>query len=125
VFDAQVSRGSAIVAEIQRLSERMPDVYTAPVGDDKLLTPDFAYFNSVDKLQTLLDDRPSLQARDDALCIMHSALLERVFAVCDSVHGYGAQIQKLIDELNENVPMRDCHLIWVLHVSLHSVDPRI
>ncbi len=59
-----VSRGSAIIAELLRLSQRVPQDYSNPEGTSRsvsILTPDFAYFTRVQEFEDALEaDQVSL-----------------------------------------------------------------
>ena len=60
-----VARGSSIIAEMSRLSENIPPVFSEKVSEYSQLLFDFAYLNDEDKYEAMINNNPQLQERDE------------------------------------------------------------
>ncbi|GAB6028824.1 WASH complex subunit 5 [Chamberlinius hualienensis] len=99
-----VSRGNAIIAEILRLSEFIPNVYKQEkIGQGKYaeIISDFSYFKIVEQFDNNIEKTPHLRDLDDEFRENHLDILTRFYLAFESIHRYVVDLNRFIEELNE------------------------
>ncbi|XP_020285658.1 WASH complex subunit strumpellin [Pseudomyrmex gracilis] len=111
-----VSRGNAIIAELMRLKDYVPPVFSL---DSKQLIQkygsiiiDFAYFKAASAYEQKIEDDPTLQETDEELRNNFSDILARFYLAFESIHKYVTDLNFYIDELGDGV---------YIHQSLDSI----
>ena len=117
------ARGSAIIAELLRLSEHIPSTFTSvstatdapsaassssapPASAPSKYSPilhDFRYLKSPELYDSKIDHDPELTELDEEFRESHYALLERFYRLFESVSRYFADYLVYLEELHEGV----------------------
>ncbi|KYM92896.1 WASH complex subunit strumpellin [Atta colombica] len=102
-----VSRGNAIIAELMRLKDYVPPVFSL---DSKQLIQkygsiiiDFAYFKAASVYEQKIEDDSVLQETDEELRNNFSDILTRFYLAFESIHKYVTDLNFYIDELGDGV----------------------
>jgi WASH complex subunit strumpellin len=100
------ARGSALIAEILRLSDYIPTVFKQ--GPEKApqyakLICDFSYFNMQDSFEKVIQNSAELLQRDDEFRQTHIELLERFFKLFRSIYGYFQELNRFVEEIKEGM----------------------
>ncbi|KYN00267.1 WASH complex subunit strumpellin [Cyphomyrmex costatus] len=102
-----VSRGNAIIAELMRLKDYVPPVFSL---DSKQLIQkygsiiiDFAYFKAASVYEQKIEDDSVLQETDEELRNNFSDILTRFYLTFESIHKYVTDLNFYIDELGDGV----------------------
>ena len=100
------SRGSAIIAELQRLAANIPEVF---LGPDKIKDPeqrkylsvlfDFQYLREPEEFEKKINDDVNLLDLDQEFQENHSEILLRFYKVFESIWKYQADVAKYIDDV--------------------------
>ena len=105
-----VSRGSAIIAELLRLSEMIPTVFTLESRIDSSkyagIIYDFSFFKIHDfeaEFNQKLDSTPGLQERDEEFKENFLDILTRFYLAFDSVHKYAYDLRHFIEDIEEGL----------------------
>ncbi|XP_025270593.1 WASH complex subunit 5 [Camponotus floridanus] len=111
-----VSRGNAIIAELMRLKDYVPPVFSL---DSKQLVQkygsiiiDFAYFKAASVYEQKIEDDPTLQETDEELRNNFSDILSRFYLAFESIHKYVTDLNFYIDELGDGI---------YIHQSIESI----
>lgn len=99
-----VSRGSAILAELQRLADFIPKIfYTTSVDYKKysLIIFDFTYLNNIDSYEDKIQQNMDLVDLDESFREAYMPLLERFYLLFESIYKYYAELMKLMDDIND------------------------
>ncbi|EGD78585.1 hypothetical protein PTSG_09277 [Salpingoeca rosetta] len=101
------SRGNAIIAELLRLAEAIPDVFYLRDRDDQVkyqhIVLDFSYFNSIELFDHRIDSSPEMQDLDEDFKETHYHLLSRFYLAFDSVYRYITDFVKFLSDLDDGV----------------------
>lgn len=97
-----VARGSAIIAEILRLSEYIPIEFKNPEKNRELIC-DFAYFTKADDFEKAIQNSAELLQRDEDFRQTHFELLDRFFKLFRGVYGYVMELNRFVEEIKEGV----------------------
>ena len=102
-----VSRGSAIIAELLRMSTNIPEVFQ---GADKITDPeqkkylsilfDFAYLREQEVYEKKLNENVDLLDIDTEFQETHEDIISRFYALFDSIWKYQNDFGKFIDDVN-------------------------
>ncbi|KAG7205653.1 hypothetical protein KM043_007608 [Ampulex compressa] len=102
-----VSRGNAIIAELMRLKDYVPPVFSL---DTKPLMQkygsiilDFAYFKAASIYEQKIEDDPALQETDEELRNNFSDILSRFYLAFESIHKYVTDFNFFVEELGEGI----------------------
>nr|XP_053642494.1 LOW QUALITY PROTEIN: WASH complex subunit 5-like [Cherax quadricarinatus] len=102
-----VARGNAIIAELMRLSEYVPQVFRLETrieqqkyGDVVL---DFTYLKAAEGFNKKIEDSPTLLDIDDEIRESHSNILSRIYAVFESIHRYVTDLNGFLQDLGEGI----------------------
>lgn len=101
------SRGSAIIAELLRLSANIPEVF---LGKDKVRDPeqrkyldvifDFQYLNQPEDYEKRINDDVDLLDLDQEFQENHEEILDRFYKLFESIWKYQADFAKYIEDVN-------------------------
>ena len=100
-----VARGSAVICEILRLKDYIPEPYSNK-NEEKLYKDiifDFSIFkqDSFDKFETRLKADQELLDKDEDFRINNIEIIERFFALFDSIYQYITDWKTFIDQINQ------------------------
>ncbi|EZA48313.1 hypothetical protein DMN91_008109 [Ooceraea biroi] len=102
-----VSRGNAIIAELMRLKDYVPPIFSL---DSKQLIQkygsimiDFAYFKAASVYEQKIEDDPTLQETDEELRNNFSDILTRFYLAFESIHKYVTDLNFYVDELGDGI----------------------
>lgn len=100
------SRGSAIIAELLRLSANIPEVF---LGSDKIKDPeqrkylsvlfDFQYLREPEEFEKKINDDVNLLDLDQEFQENHQEILERFYKLFESIWKYQADVAKYTDDV--------------------------
>lgn len=100
------SRGSAIIAELLRLSQNIPEVF---LGADKIKDPeqakylavlfDFQYLREPEEYEKKINEDVNLLDLDQEFQENHQDILERFYLLFESIWKYQADFAKYIDDV--------------------------
>lgn len=100
------SRGSAIIAELLRLSANIPEVF---LGADKIKDPDqlkylqllfdFQYLREPEEFEKKINDSTDLLDLDQEFQENHQEILDRFYKLFESIWKYQADFGKYIDDV--------------------------
>ncbi|XP_014473018.1 PREDICTED: WASH complex subunit strumpellin isoform X2 [Dinoponera quadriceps] len=111
-----VSRGNAIIAELMRLKDYVPPVFSLDskqsVQKYGSIIIDFAYFKAASVYEQKIEDDSVLQETDEELRNNFSDILTRFYLAFESIHKYVTDLNFYIDELGDGV---------YIHQSLDSI----
>ena len=100
-----VSRGNAIIAELLRLSEVVPNVFRLDSKSDQTkygdVIFDFSYFKTSDSYDNRIESNAQLLDRDEEFRENYIEILTRFYLAFESVHRYSVDINRYIDDLEE------------------------
>ena len=99
-----VSRGSAIICEILRLKDFIPEPYSNP-NEEKLYKDiifDYSIFNAgkLDAFEQRLSENTELHDKDEDFRINYIELIERFFSLFDSIYQYITDWKTFIKQVN-------------------------
>ncbi|XP_076661736.1 WASH complex subunit strump [Halictus rubicundus] len=102
-----VSRGNAIIAELMRLKDYVPPVFSL---DSKQIIQkygsiiiDFAYFKSANVYEQKIETDPVLQETDEDLRNNYSDIISRFYLAFESIHKYVTDLNTYVDELGDGI----------------------
>jgi len=99
-----VSRGNAILAELLRLSDRIPQAYRPESSQEYAsLIFDFSFFNREELLEKRISDDPILIERDQDLKDTHLNILRRFYNVFESIVNYHKDLSFYLNQLDDGV----------------------
>merc|ERR1712137_863327 len=108
-----VSRGNAILAELLRLSQNIPPVFTqVPNPKDHKDSParkyqeilfDFRYLKNTDLFEEKVERDAQLQELDAEFREAHIDILKRFYLLFESIYKYVADFERYIDDLQQGV----------------------
>ena len=102
-----VSRGNAIIAELMRLKDYVPPIFSL---DSKQMVQkygsiiiDFAYFKSTSTYEEKIENDPVLQETDEELRNNFSDIISRFYLAFESIHKYVTDLNLYVDELGDGI----------------------
>ena len=102
-----VSRGNAIIAELLRLSEVVPNVFRLETKSDQSkygeVISDFSYFKTSDAFDNRIESNPQLLDRDEEFRENYIEIVTRFYLAFESVHRFAVDLNRYIDDLEEGV----------------------
>lgn len=98
-----VARGSAIIAEILRLSEHIPVEFKNPQKGNADILCDFSYFTKQDQFEKHIQNSAELLQRDEDFRQTHFELLDRFFKLFRGVYGYVMELNRFLEEIREGI----------------------
>lgn len=101
-----VARGSAIIAELQRISDHIPPVFlgnNAEAAKYASVLLDFRYLNNMDRFDEQLENDVDMNDLDDEFKENHMSMLERFYKLFNSIYGYISDYITYLEELSEGV----------------------
>jgi len=99
-----VSRGNAILAELLRLSDRIPQAYWPENSHEyELLLFDFSYLDNEELYEKRIGDDPMLLERDQDMKDSHINILRRFYNVFESIVSYYKDLVYYLHELEDGV----------------------
>ena len=135
------ARGSAILAELLRLSEHIPSFFTSDTPSKYTpLLHDFRYLKSPELYDGKVDADADLTELDEEFRENHFALLERFYRLFESIYRYFADYLLYLEELHEGVFVQHtienvledreggqllCEALYLYGVMLLTLDLRI
>eukprot|EP01064_Diplonema_japonicum_P020497 TRINITY_DN2999_c3_g1_i1.p1 TRINITY_DN2999_c3_g1~~TRINITY_DN2999_c3_g1_i1.p1 ORF type:complete len:1160 (+),score=247.44 TRINITY_DN2999_c3_g1_i1:53-3532(+) len=97
-----VSRGSSIIAELNRLSENIPPVFLDVKKSEYAgLVFDFAYLNDEDKCEGQVQNNPALLEKDEEFRETHMDILQRFYLLFESIWKYITDLQSYWEDVRE------------------------
>ncbi|XP_043922537.1 WASH complex subunit 5 [Protopterus annectens] len=139
-----VSRGNAIIAELLRLSEFVPNVFKLKDKVDQQkygdIICDFSYFKGPEYYESKLEAKPELQDLDEEFRENNIEILTRFYLAFESVHKYIVDLNRYLDDLNEGVYIQQtletvllnedgkqllCESLYLYGVMLLVIDQKI
>ncbi|XP_026671210.1 WASH complex subunit 5 isoform X2 [Ceratina calcarata] len=136
-----VSRGNAIVAELMRLKDYVPPVFS--LNSKKIVQKygsiiiDFAYFKSANTYEQKIENDPVLQETDEELRNNFSDIISRFYLAFESIHKYVTDLNFFVDELGDGMYIHQsidtimlneegrqlmCEMVYLYGVMLLLVD---
>ena len=104
--DSQVSRGSAIIAELLRLSEHIPPVFFPDDVQNKEYQPlirDFSYLKGEDEFERRIRSQQALLDLDEEFKENHCTILERFYLLFEAIYKYVVDLNKYLSDIEEGV----------------------
>ncbi|XP_076630517.1 WASH complex subunit strump [Colletes latitarsis] len=102
-----VSRGNAIIAELMRLKDYVPPVFSLDskqtVQKYGSIIIDFTYFKSVSVYEQKIENDPVLQETDEELRNNFSDIISRFYLAFESIHKYVTDLNFYVDELEDGI----------------------
>eukprot|EP01041_Mallomonas_annulata_P003104 gene3104-6094_t len=114
------SRGSAIIAELLRLSSNIPEVFRA--DDNKelnidqrkylIILYDFQYFRDPDAIERKINENTDTVDLEQEFYEIHDEIIHRFYSLFESIWIYQSDLLKYIDDINNG---------YYIHHSLNSI----
>eukprot|EP01061_Rhynchopus_euleeides_P006910 TRINITY_DN15897_c0_g1_i1.p1 TRINITY_DN15897_c0_g1~~TRINITY_DN15897_c0_g1_i1.p1 ORF type:complete len:1161 (+),score=596.63 TRINITY_DN15897_c0_g1_i1:141-3623(+) len=83
-----VARGSSIIAELSRLSENIPPVFSDKSSEYSKLLFDFTYLSDEDKYEATINNSAQLMEKDEEFRETHMEILTRFYNLFESIWKY-------------------------------------
>ncbi|MDP2434754.1 MAG: WASH complex subunit 5, partial [archaeon] len=99
-----MSRGNAILAELLRLADNIPEVFHDKSATYQKYAPiliDFRYFQSAEFFDNKIDSTPELFELDDEFKESHREILKRFYLLFESIYKYANDFITYFDELEQ------------------------
>ncbi|KAK2579644.1 hypothetical protein KPH14_011569 [Odynerus spinipes] len=100
-----VSRGNAIIAELMRLKDYVPPIFSLDtkqvIQKYGTIINDFSYFKATSTYEQKIEDDPVLQETDEEIRNNFSELLVRFYLAFESIHKYVTDLNFYIKKLNQ------------------------
>ncbi|KAK6645588.1 hypothetical protein RUM43_001868 [Polyplax serrata] len=102
-----VSRGNAIIAEILRLKDFIPQIYRLDNKSDQQkygdLILDFSYFKTSDIFEQKVDNDRKLQDLDEEIRENNLDIITRFYLAFESIHKYVIDLNRFLEDLEEGL----------------------
>jgi WASH complex subunit strumpellin len=100
-----VARGSAIIAEILRLKDYIPELYFNPTEEKKYtnIIFDFSYFKNVDFYEEKIMNSVDLRNLDEEFRESYLEILERFFMLFYSIFQYISDWESYVEQVKQGV----------------------
>lgn len=95
------AKGSAVLANIAKLSEEVPVLFSECRGEDSSVLFDFAYFKSAEAIEDAIGRSERLQDLDTRVKEEHLELLTRFYLCFESIERYGADLVQHVADIEE------------------------
>ncbi|XP_043487767.1 WASH complex subunit 5 isoform X1 [Polistes fuscatus] len=100
-----VSRGNAIIAELMRLKDYVPPIFSLDtkqvIQKYGSILNDFSYFKATSTYEKKIEDDPVLQETDEEIRNNFSELLSRFYLAFESIHKYITDLNFYVEKLNQ------------------------
>lgn len=100
-----VARGNSIIAELQRLSSYVPQVFRLESREEQQrygdVVLDFTYFKNPIGFNKKIEDSPVLQAIDDEIRESHLSIISRIYSAFESIQRYVTELNSFLQDLAE------------------------
>ncbi|XP_047367322.1 WASH complex subunit 5 isoform X2 [Vespa velutina] len=100
-----VSRGNAIIAELMRLKDYVPPIFSLDtkqvIQKYGSIINDFSYFKATSTYEKKIEDDPTLQETDEEIRNNFSELLARFYLAFESIHKYITDLNFYVKKLNQ------------------------
>ncbi|KAL2712235.1 WASH complex subunit 5 [Vespula squamosa] len=100
-----VSRGNAIIAELMRLKDYVPPIFSLDtkqvIQKYGSIINDFSYFKATSTYEKKIEDDPVLQETDEEIRNNFSELLARFYLAFESIHKYITDLNFYVKKLNQ------------------------
>ncbi len=97
-----VARGNAIISELFRLSDYIPDAFKGLPNDKYTeIIFDFNYLSNQVYFDTLIQKKVHLQTLDEELKENHLEILTRFYLAFESIHKYVMDLIRFLEDLDE------------------------
>jgi len=139
-----VSRGNAIVAELLRLSEFVPNIFRLQSKSDQMkygyIISDFSYFRASEAFEARIEQNVIIQDQDEEFRENNIEILTRFYLAFESIHKYILDLNRYLDDLNEGIYIQQtlesliiiedakqlfCEALFLYGVMLLVVDMKI
>lgn len=101
-----IARGNAIIAELFRLSDYIPQAFTVPNNANNKYSEiifDFKYLSNQVYFDTIIQQKPELQTLDDEFKFNHLEILTRFYLAFESIHKYVTDLARFLEDLEEGI----------------------
>jgi len=102
-----VSRGNAIISEILRLADYIPDVFRLQNKNDQNkygnIITDFIYLKTQDAFENKINQSIQLQDLDEQFRENHIDILTRFFLTFESIHKYSLDLKQFLNDLENGL----------------------
>mmetsp|Transcript_12172 Transcript_12172/g.44420 ORF Transcript_12172/g.44420 Transcript_12172/m.44420 type:complete len:1190 (+) Transcript_12172:96-3665(+) len=135
-----VSRGHALIAELLRISSKVPKSHVSPGPREAPLILDFKYFKQSEFFEEKVENSAELVEADDELRESSLGMLTRFFLLFEGIAKFHADLCKLLKDLDEGLYIQHSlqtvlthdegrqllvECVWLLGVLLILVDLKI
>eukprot|EP00736_Rhodelphis_marinus_P001211 Rmarinus@m.276 len=100
------SRGSAIIAELLRLSDNIPDVFYNNSPQNQKYNSflfDFRYLKNADLYESRITGNEDMMELDDEFKENHLEILERFYLLFESIYKYYIDFNRYVEDLEEGI----------------------
>jgi WASH complex subunit strumpellin len=98
-----VSRGNAVIAELFRLSDYVPNAFRSLNNKYSEVIYDFSYLSNQAYYDNLIENKPELQDLDSEFKNNHMEILKRFYFTFESVHKYICDLNRFLEDLEEGI----------------------
>lgn len=99
-----VARGNAIIAELFRLSDYIPQAFTTAANNKyEQIIFDFKYLSNQVYYDNLIQSKADLQTLDDEFKFNHLEILTRFYLAFESIHKYVSDLTRFLEDLEEGI----------------------
>jgi len=100
-----VARGSAIIAEILRLKDYIPEFYSNPKEEKKYsnIIFNFSYFENVDYYEDKIQNSVDIRNLDEEFRENYIEILERFYLLFYSIYQYITDLETYVEQVNDGI----------------------
>lgn len=102
-----VSRGNAIIAELLRLADVVPQVFRLETKQDQQkygeILWDFSYLKATEFYENKIETNAQLQDKDEEFKENYIDILTRFYFAFESVHKYTVDLDRFLEDLEEGI----------------------
>lgn len=105
-----VARGTAIITEIYRLVELIPEPFQRKLAGKKKqhteldeIVFNFSYFRDAEEIEARIERQPQLRRADELFCDHHTEILTRFYLTFESVDRYATDLNRFILDLEDGL----------------------
>lgn len=102
-----VSRGNAIIAELLRLADVVPQVFRLETKQDQQkygeILWDFSYLKAADFYENKIETNAQLQDKDEEFKENYIDIITRFYFAFESVHKYTVDLDRFLEDLEEGI----------------------
>ncbi|CAH0547854.1 unnamed protein product [Brassicogethes aeneus] len=102
-----VSRGNAIIAELLRLKDYIPNIYKLETKQDVQkygdIILDYNYFKNAEAQENKIESSEALRELDEEFRDNHIDIISRFYLAFESVHTYVTDLNHFLEELNDGI----------------------